>query len=56
VYDVTSPNSFKTLDNWHDQFMIQASPRQPEKFPFVVVGNKIDLDNREVSLGDVASK
>ena len=27
----------------------QASPREPEKFPFVVLGNKIDLDNRAVS-------
>ena len=28
--------------------MIQASPRDPENFPFVVIGNKIDLENRQV--------
>lgn len=28
--------------------MIQASPRDPENFPFVVLGNKIDLENRQV--------
>lgn len=48
VYDVTAPNSFKNLDSWRDEFLIQASPRDPEHFPFVVLGNKVDLDNRQV--------
>lgn len=30
-------------------FLLQASPRDPDNFPFVVLGNKIDLDNRAVS-------
>ena len=49
VFDVTNANSFKTLDSWRDEFLIQASPRDPENFPFVVLGNKIDLENRQVS-------
>uniref|UniRef100_A0A1I8IUQ1 Ras-related protein Rab-7a n=1 Tax=Macrostomum lignano TaxID=282301 RepID=A0A1I8IUQ1_9PLAT len=49
VYDVTQPNSFKTLDSWRDEFLIQASPRDPDNFPFVLVGNKIDLENRGVT-------
>ncbi len=48
VFDVTNSNSFKTLDSWRDEFLIQASPRDPENFPFVVLGNKIDLENRQV--------
>ena len=48
VFDVTAPNSFKTLDSWRDEFLIQASPRDPENFPFVVLGNKVDLENRAV--------
>ena len=48
VFDVTNANSFKTLDSWRDEFLIQASPRDPENFPFVVLGNKIDLENRQV--------
>jgi Ras-related protein Rab-7A len=49
VYDVNSPKSFETLDSWRDEFLIQASPRDPESFPFVVLGNKIDLgDERRV--------
>jgi len=51
VYDVTSPSSFKNLESWRDEFLIQASPRDPENFPFVVIGNKVDMaDNRTVSL------
>jgi len=34
---------------WRDEFLIQAGPRDPEHFPFVVLGNKADLDNRQVS-------
>nr|XP_006820804.1 PREDICTED: ras-related protein Rab-7a-like [Saccoglossus kowalevskii] len=49
VFDVTMPNTFKSLDSWRDEFLIQASPRDPENFPFVVLGNKIDLENRAVS-------
>ena len=48
TYDVTDPESFKSLDSWRDEFLIQASPRDPENFPFVVLGNKVDLENRSV--------
>ena len=43
MYDVNSAKSFETLDSWRDEFLIQASPRDPETFPFVVLGNKIDM-------------
>uniref|UniRef100_A0A8V1AFT4 RAB7A, member RAS onco family n=1 Tax=Gallus gallus TaxID=9031 RepID=A0A8V1AFT4_CHICK len=38
VFDVTAPNTFKTLDSWRDEFLIQA-----------ILGNKIDLENRQVT-------
>jgi len=44
VYDVNNSKSFDTLDSWRDEFLIQASPRDPESFPFVVLGNKIDVE------------
>jgi len=44
VYDVNNAKSFETLDSWRDEFLIQASPRDPENFPFVVLGNKIDME------------
>ena len=47
VYDVNSSKSFETLDSWRDEFLIQASPREPEAFPFVVLGNKIDMGDEK---------
>ncbi|KAH9075829.1 P-loop containing nucleoside triphosphate hydrolase protein [Lactarius deliciosus] len=44
VYDVNSLKSFEALDSWRDEFLIQASPHDPENFPFVVLGNKIDVE------------
>lgn len=35
VFDVNNAKSFETLDSWRDEFLIQASPRDPESFPFV---------------------
>ncbi|KAH8120251.1 small GTPase superfamily [Phellopilus nigrolimitatus] len=47
VYDVNSSKSFETLDSWRDEFLIQASPHDPENFPFVVLGNKIDVEENK---------
>lgn len=49
MFDVTAPNTFKSLDSWRDEFLIQASPREPENFPFVLLGNKADLEPRAIS-------
>jgi Ras-related protein Rab-7A len=48
VFDVTFAKTFQNLDSWHDEFLIQAGPRDPENFPFVVLGNKIDSENQHV--------
>mmetsp|Transcript_9031 Transcript_9031/g.10210 ORF Transcript_9031/g.10210 Transcript_9031/m.10210 type:complete len:207 (+) Transcript_9031:127-747(+) len=48
VYDVNVAKTFENLDSWRDEFLIQAGPRDPENFPFVVLGNKIDKDQRVV--------
>uniref|UniRef100_A0A453EHL6 Ras-related protein Rab7 n=1 Tax=Aegilops tauschii subsp. strangulata TaxID=200361 RepID=A0A453EHL6_AEGTS len=44
VYDVNVTKSFEKLNNWREEFLIQASPSDPENFPFVLLGNKIDVD------------
>lgn len=44
VYDVNNAKSFDALDGWRDEFLIQAGPHDPESFPFVLLGNKIDLE------------
>ena len=44
VYDVNNSKSFDTLDSWRDEFLIQASPRDPENFPFVSQSDKVRKD------------
>jgi Ras-related protein Rab-7A len=44
VYDVNVKRSFDTLDNWREEFLNQASPSDPKNFPFILLGNKIDID------------
>ncbi|GMJ02202.1 RAB GTPase homolog G3A [Hibiscus trionum] len=44
VYDVNVTKSFDNLDNWHEEFLKQANPTDPRTFPFILLGNKIDLD------------
>ncbi|XP_065910499.1 ras-related protein rab7-like [Dysidea avara] len=50
VFDVTNNSSFCTLHKWRDEFLKHAKPSDPDNFPFVVLGNKIDLEDRQVSI------
>jgi len=45
-YDLTDNKSFDNLDSWMDEFLVHAAPRNADKFPFVVLGNKADLATR----------
>lgn len=50
VYDLTSSKSFDSIGSWKDEFLTQANPRDPENFPFVLIGNKLDKEvERKVS-------
>ena len=44
MYDVSNKQSFDRLGFWKNNFLTQASPTNPDSFPFIVVGNKTDLD------------
>lgn len=46
VYDVNEPKSFTSLSTWCDEFLIQSTPSDPDNFPFVVLGNKIDVEEQ----------
>ncbi|XP_023283278.1 ras-related protein Rab-7a-like, partial [Seriola lalandi dorsalis] len=48
VFDVTSKASFSALDLWRKEFLVQGEPQDPSDFPFIVLGNKTDLSDREV--------
>lgn len=55
VYDITKSESFDHIDSWKSEFLEQASPRNPETFPFILIGNKADLENKAVSSRKVQS-
>lgn len=48
VYDVTAPRTFDNLDWWKEEFLFQGSPADPDNFPFMLLGNKIDLEESRV--------
>lgn len=48
VFDVTSAKSFEMLDSWREEFLAHANRDDPENIPFVALGNKIDLNGRQV--------
>ena len=43
VYDITNEKSFRQVSSWRDDFISQASPKDPDNFPFVVIGNKVRI-------------
>jgi len=45
VYDITNNDSFKKIDEWRSNFLSQANPDDPKKFPFLLLGNKSDKEN-----------
>jgi len=50
VYDVTDQTSFEHLEGWKNEFLVHAAPKNGDKFPFVVLGNKADMTpKRQVS-------
>ncbi|XP_044528672.1 ras-related protein Rab-7b isoform X1 [Gracilinanus agilis] len=48
AFDVTDRDSFHALDTWRGD-ILQKTLQTEQVFPIVVLGNKIDLDAREVS-------
>ena len=50
VFDVNSSQSFRELGKWRDNFLEYARPRNPEDFPFVVLGNKVDKGDGEMQV------
>jgi len=56
VFDVNNAKSFENLVSWRDEFLIQASPRNPEQFPFIVLGNKVDVDESKRQVNIIASR
>ena len=53
MYDVTKEDTFQAMMNWKQVFQSKSNPADPDTFPFLVIGNKVDLaDNRRVSTNE----
>ncbi|XP_062123401.1 ras-related protein Rab-7a-like [Drosophila sulfurigaster albostrigata] len=51
VFSVTNRKSFEDLNLWRNEFLSLGKPQNPEQFPFVVVGTKIEVEaDRAASL------
>ena len=44
VFDLTDKKSFESIENWREEFLDNLNPRDPETFPFVLLGNKCDKE------------
>merc|ERR1712032_1655592 len=56
VYDITKAKSFDSLTNWRDEFLIQAGPKDPDNFPFIVLGNMSDKAGQRSVAEDKAQR
>lgn len=45
VFDLTDPKTFETIDTWRSEFLTQLNPKDPDNFPFVILGNKCDKES-----------
>lgn len=48
TFAVNDLQSFQNLGGWKKEFMHYSDVKDPERFPFVVLGNKVDMEQREV--------
>jgi Ras-related protein Rab-7A len=48
-FDLTDPTSFDSVDTWRTEFLTQLNPKDPDNFPFVLIANKCDKEDRKVS-------
>lgn len=48
TFDVTDRDSFYAIENWREDFLDKILPRDTN-FPMIVLGNKIDIKDRQVS-------
>ena len=49
VFDCTQASTFETLGKQQEEFLTNAEIEHPHKFPFIVIGNKVDNNDRQVS-------
>eukprot|EP00484_Ammonia_sp_Unknown_P030333 CAMPEP_0197034438 /NCGR_PEP_ID=MMETSP1384-20130603/12563_1 /TAXON_ID=29189 /ORGANISM="Ammonia sp." /LENGTH=216 /DNA_ID=CAMNT_0042464373 /DNA_START=28 /DNA_END=678 /DNA_ORIENTATION=+ len=46
VYDITQESTFQKVESWRENFLNQAGVEKTNEFPFLLLGNKHDLNSR----------
>jgi Ras-related protein Rab-7A len=49
VFDVNVMTTFNSITSWRDEFLLQGDPKDPSNFPVIVIGNKIDKNERVIT-------
>ncbi|XP_062866631.1 ras-related protein Rab-9A [Trichomycterus rosablanca] len=49
TFGVDDAQSFHNLSHWRKEFTYYADVKEPETFPFIVLGNKVDVTERQVT-------
>ncbi|XP_043913071.1 ras-related protein Rab-9B-like [Protopterus annectens] len=49
TFSVDDHLSFENLGSWKREFIYYADIKDPGRFPFIVLGNKIDINERQVT-------
>lgn len=44
MYDITDSTSFDHIKTWKDHFLSRSQAENQEKIPFLILGNKCDLE------------
>ncbi|XP_054271999.1 ras-related protein Rab-9B [Macrosteles quadrilineatus] len=54
-YSIDDQKSFENLTMWRDEFIFYSGVQDAQQYPFLVVGNKVDLgeESRKVNEGEV---
>ncbi len=55
VYDITNSWSFENMPNWKASFLQKSMVSSPETFPFMVIGNKVDLEEESRAVSTAAA-
>ena len=42
VFDLSDLKSFESIETWRNEFLNQLNPKDPDTYPFVLLGNKCD--------------
>ncbi|XP_072512932.1 ras-related protein Rab-9A-like [Salminus brasiliensis] len=49
TFSLDDSQSFLNLSHWRKEFAYYADVKDPESFPFVILGNKVDVTERQVA-------